>query len=74
MQQGGDFMNIDGNKVFFLTAKKCMTIGKLAKYSGVSRSTIWKIFKGKASPNTETIGKIAAALEVTPMEIVKEEN
>ena len=67
-------MNIDSNKIFFLTAQKCMTIGELAKRSGVSRSTVWKIFRGKVNPNTETIGKVAAALEVAPSEIIENEN
>ena len=64
-------MHICEKKLFVLIAGKKTTLKRLSKSSGVSRTTIWKMLKGNVQPNVETIGKIAAALDVSPAEIIE---
>lgn len=64
-------MRINSSRLFVLTAGRKLTIEQLAKSSGVSRTTIWKVLNGKVKPNTDTIGKLAAALDVSPAEIIE---
>ena len=70
-RNGGENMRINSSRLFVLTAGRKLTIEQLAKSSGVSRTTIWKVLNGKVKPNTDTIGKLAAALDVSPAEIIE---
>ncbi|WP_455788500.1 helix-turn-helix domain-containing protein [Acidaminococcus fermentans] len=47
---------------------------QLAKRSGVSRNTINGILKGKKAVNIDTLGKIATALDISPLELIATDN
>lgn len=65
-------MKISKRKITALMGTKLMTQVKLAEVAGVSRATINSaLLKGSCS--IPTIGKIAKALGVDPMEIIKME-
>ena len=69
--KGGENMRVNTSYLFVLIAGQKLTLAQLSKSSGVSRTTIWKVLNGKVQPNTDTIGKIAAALEVSPADIIE---
>ena len=65
-------MHINIKKVSRLMGAKLMTQQALADAAGVSRVTInATLLKGSCS--TRTAGKIAAALDVSPADIVEQE-
>lgn len=66
-------MKISKRKITALMGAKLMTQVKLAEVAGVSRATINSaLLKGSCS--IQTVGKIAKALGVDPMEIIKMED
>lgn len=66
-------MKISKRKITALMGAKLMTQVKLAEAAGVSRATInAALLKGSCS--IPTVGKIAKALGVDPMEIIKMED
>jgi len=67
-------MRIDNNKLDLIMAEKCLTSKKLSLVTGVSQVSIARFRRGAQEPRPATIGKIAKALEISPMEfiIVKE--
>lgn len=66
-------MKISKRKITALMGAKLMTQVKLAEVAGVSRATINSaLLKGSCS--IQTVGKIAKALGVDPMEIIKIED
>ncbi len=63
-------MKINKRKVKFLMGSKLMTQLALAEASGVSRGTInMALLKGSCS--IKTVGKIAKALGVDPVDIIE---
>lgn len=56
-----------------LIAKRQLTNIELAKKAGLSASLICNVLAGKRKPHLSTIGKIAAALECDPEELLKDE-
>lgn len=64
-------MELDRNKLDIALARKCFSIVDLRK--AVGGSTISKVIQGKLPLRPKTLGKIAKALDVDPMEIIKEE-
>jgi DNA-binding Xre family transcriptional regulator len=65
-------MNIDIKKLQCAMASKCYNASDLALYSRLSNATISRIFKTKTVLKTQTLGKIAKALDVEPKEIIKD--
>lgn len=66
-------MKISKRKITALMGANLMTQVKLAEVAGVSRATINSaLLKGSCS--IPTVGKIARALGVDPMEIIKMED
>ena len=53
-------------------ASKCYNASDLALYSKLSQATISRIFKTKTVLKTQTLGKIAKALDVEPKELIKD--
>lgn len=51
--------------------KKNLTIGELAKISGVSKSYISEVENNKKIPTIDVICRLAVALEVKPEELYK---
>ena len=49
-----------------------MDIRDLARLSGVSEGNVRKIVMGTRRPHFSTVGKIASALQVDAIEIIKE--
>lgn len=65
-------MNIDIKKLQCAIASKCYNASDLALYSRLSNATISRIFKTKTVLKTQTLGKIAKALDVEPKELIKD--
>jgi len=65
-EEPGRYETNIGLKLRRVREKKGIGLTKLSQLSGVSKLTIIRIESGKTSPRTETIGKLAAALEVEP--------
>lgn len=58
-------MSLSGN-IKSIIDKKNITMYKLAKESGISKSYVWEIVQGKKrNPSVETIKKIAIVLDTT---------
>ncbi|MBQ7417763.1 MAG: helix-turn-helix transcriptional regulator [Acidaminococcaceae bacterium] len=64
-------MNIQ--KLKAMIAKKQLRIEELATAAGVGSDLIYKVLAGKRKPTLATIGKLAAALDVEPEELLKED-
>lgn len=65
-------MYIDERRLYLLCARRQITIKELFAKAGVSYQTLVTIKKGWRS-TTKTIGKISAALQCDPTEILREE-
>jgi DNA-binding Xre family transcriptional regulator len=65
-------MNIDIKKLQCAMASKCYNASDLALYSRLSNATISRIFKTETVLKTQTLGKIAKALDVEPKELIKD--
>ena len=55
-----------------LRQQKVLTLRELEERSGVSYNTIWRIEAGRQGAHQRTIRKLAAALGVEPVELIKE--
>ena len=64
---------MDVKMLKILIAKRQLTISELAKKAGLSADLICKVLAKKRKPNLSTIGKIAAALDCDPEELLKDE-
>ena len=64
-------MNVDKKAFLLAMAKAMMNKKQLAEKSGVSRFTVNQILNHEQRPNTETIGKLAAALDLSPADIIE---
>jgi len=53
-------------------AQQCISIRDLANRSSVGYDTLSKILNTGREPNIATIGKLAAALNVSPKDLMKE--
>lgn len=69
-------MRIDKRKLDLELARRSMTVGELRKRSGVPPATITRIINGTRKGRPVTIGRIAAALDIDPKELLvdSEEN
>ena len=63
---------MDVKMLKILIAKRQLTITELAKMAGISTDLICKVLAGNRKPNLSTIGKLAAALDVSPEELLKD--
>lgn len=66
-------MDIDIKKLQCAMASKCYNASDLALYSKLSNATITRIFKKGSVGSLPTLGKIAKALDVKPVELLKDE-
>jgi A/G-specific adenine glycosylase len=62
----GRYETAIGMKLRKLREEKGVGLAKLARLSGVSKLTVIRIESGKTSSKPETLGKLAAALEIEP--------
>jgi predicted transcriptional regulator len=65
-------MEIDGAKLRRLRTRRLWLIGDLANKSGVHRNLISDYELGKSGAHPDTIGKLADALGVEPVELLKD--
>jgi transcriptional regulator with XRE-family HTH domain len=54
-----------GKRVLNVREQRGLTLEDLAKRSGVSKATLWRIENDKVAPSTDSLQKIARALEVS---------
>lgn len=64
-------MYIDERKLYLMCARRQMTVKELIKKAGLTYQALIAVKKGWKS-TVKTIGKLAAALECEPEEILKE--
>jgi len=62
---------IDGEKLRELREGKFLSHRELATRAGVSPTTVLNLEAGKAEPQRRTVRKLAAALGVSPAELVE---
>lgn len=66
-------MIIDRKKFDLAMAKKCINLKELKDLAHISNSTITKVLAGKIPLQPKTLGKIAKALDVEPIELLQDE-
>lgn len=66
-------MKINTNKFYCLLATKGLSLRDLSKLSSTSLATLTKLCKGNVRCQTKTLGKLAKALNVDPIELIKED-
>lgn len=54
-------------------ASRNLTIQALADFAGVSRSQLYNVFEGTYSPTLDWLGRVADALEVDVVDLLREE-
>ena len=64
-------MFIDERKLYFMAARRQMTITQLVQRAGITFQTLGSIKKGWRS-TTKTIGKLCMALGCNPEDIVRD--
>ncbi|MGO5592504.1 helix-turn-helix transcriptional regulator [Acidaminococcus fermentans] len=64
-------MKLNTEKLCVLMAQNKLTLSAMVEKAKISRSTMWQILNRKRKPNLETVGKIAAALDVSPADIIE---
>lgn len=67
-------MNVQAKALIQAMALNKLNQNQLAKRSGVSRNTINGILKKKKAVNIDTLGKIATALDISPLELIATDN
>jgi len=65
-------MRIDEKKLYLMCARRQMTVKELIKKAGITYQFLTAVKRGWRS-TTKTVGKVAAALECDPEELLKEE-
>lgn len=66
-------MKVNRQKLYLAMARACMTSAELPKAAGLPRPTVQNAVVGK-SVRPATLGKIAKALGVDPVEIIEVED
>ena len=61
-----------GDRLRTLRKRKLLTQEQLAERSGVAVSTVIRIERNQVEPQGATIRKLAGALDVEPLELVRE--
>ena len=67
-------MIIDRKKFDLAMAKKCINLKELKDLAHISNSTISKVLAGNIPLQPKTLGKIAKAVDVEPIELIQDEN
>lgn len=71
--KGGLKVKVNTNKLRTIQAAECLSMNDIVKRTGLSRSSISKIFNGQQNLSPKTIGLVARALNVDVTEIFNEE-
>ena len=67
-------MEVDVEKVKALREERVLSQRDLARMSGLTQMTVWRIENGYRDARPGTIRKLAAALGVEPKELIKRAN
>ena len=65
-------MEVNVDRLKELRRERVLSLRELEETSGVSYNTIWRIEAGRQGAHQRTIRKLAAALGVEPVELIKE--
>lgn len=71
--KGGVIIKINKESLKIAMARKQMNASDLAIASGVSCNTIYYWLSKDSEPNTKSLGKIASALGIDVIEIIRED-
>ena len=63
---------MDCSRLKDIAHKRGIRFAKLARLSGVNETTLYRMQNGKYDPRLSTIEKIAAALSLTPLQLLTE--
>lgn len=64
---------LDRKKFDLARAGKCYTLTDVAKNAHICYSTLTKILNGSINLTARTLGRIAKALDVKPIDLIKDE-
>lgn len=64
-------MQLDLEKVELIMLRRCWSRADLTRNAGLANTTVYKLYDGTNNASGRTIGKIAKALEVDVLEIIK---
>lgn len=64
-------MRLNGEKVRILMIERCTNVKRLARAAHIGESTMHQALNNTRNSNYRTIGKIARALQVNPVEIIQ---
>lgn len=67
-------LKLDLFKFDLARAKKCYNKKQVSKKAGLSYDNLMKILSGRISLTATSLGKIAKALDVEPIELIQEED
>lgn len=66
-------LQLDRRKLDIVLARQCLSITDAVKLAGLSNALLTRIFSGKCTLTTKTLGKLSTALKVDPTELIKDE-
>lgn len=66
-------MKMDMDKVEMMALRNCWCLTDVAKHAGIAAVTLYRIKDGSNRATSKTIGKVAKAFGVDPMEILVSE-
>jgi HTH-type transcriptional regulator, competence development regulator len=66
-------MEVNVERLKELRREQVLSLRELEERSGVSYNTIWRIEDGRQGAHPRTVRRLAAALDVEPSELLKEE-
>ncbi len=66
-------MEVDGTNLRQLRERQALSLRELSDLSGVNYNAIWRIEVGRTGAKPRTIRKLARALGVEPIELMKGE-
>ncbi len=60
-----------GSRIRALAQRHHLPLIHLADKAGVSRATLWSILAGRVAANTDTLVKLATALDIEPATLLR---
>lgn len=66
-------LKLDRRKLDIILARQCLNVTELVKLAGVSNALLTRLFAGKCTLTTKTLGKLSKALKVDPTDLIKDE-
>ncbi len=59
-----------GRNIRALAREKDLTLERLADFADVGKSSLFAVLRGKQSPTTDWLARVAAALDVEPNQLL----